>query len=137
LAHARRLRTQGVKPQTEYRCVFGGCLLVAGYATPTGMLMYSPGLRTAAGYVRTLHHGTSFPAAYGGQGLHLPERAWILHPKADPPRMLANADHPGQYPVRCEHMWRTLPHSELRADMAEALKTNKTVKRRVSAQESA
>ena len=118
---ARRMRGESVRPAVEYRCG-SGCLLLAGWATPRGFVLYFPAARNSRSYLRD--------QPWGGQGrggiireddhaVHFGERARILRPGA------------GGVGVVCKHFWLQVSGDQILDHVREALESGRTVKGRL------
>lgn len=111
-------------PEVAWRCQ-GGCLLVAAYATPAGVVLYFPTLRISRAYGATVS-GHQARGALGNPDqrpdeehvLRLPERAVMLTEEG--------------VPLCCRHLWRTIRVGAMRADLARAHATDTPQSRTLS-----
>lgn len=121
LAHVQGLRRRHLKPDVEYRC-WEGCLLLAGYLSKVGLVLYFPTVRISAEQAKrvTGRHGRGQQRFVDNPaGHHLTERAWVLKPSGQEESV----------GVACRHFWSGTSSLTVRDD---ALGPDTPTRRRAS-----
>lgn len=118
LLFAERAMRGEAQPQIRYYCTRCDKVLLRGWSTPGGLVLFHPTVRLSdsrAGQVRGPAGVTRLPRKTAG-GMVIQRRAYML----DPRRAVW---------IGCEHQWARCDPEQIRADVAEALKTRRTVQR--------
>lgn len=118
LLFAEQAMRADAQPQIRYYCTRCDTVLLRGWSTPGGLVLFHPTVRLSdsrAGQVRGPAGVTSLPRKTAG-GMVIPRRAYML----DPRRAVW---------IGCEHQWGRIDPAQIRADVVEALKTRRTVQR--------